>query len=166
MSSIAFCAIDDAYADWSYNELKDPSYRRQLQPSQSQVVNEVDDSYNQPSPSVSQPSVQNSDKGVCPNCNSCLKANNMYQQRVVDQIISPRPQWIPQSPNEYYPYDPYNRYWANNNLRREDFGNTFDKFGFGNSMSTSDLLLKIILFMLIVLFIIQFIELIYKCTKE
>jgi len=176
------CAIDEVYSDWNFkksstgvpNEQNSNSNQSlhqhpQLHPIQSQ-------SHSQ---SHSQQFQQNNDdnnddvyipnnnglKSFCPNCQSCLNANNMLQQRIVEVNTWPRPRWEPQSPNAYVPFDPFNRYWMNNvpPSHREDFGNIFENFGKGgggNGLSTANLL-QIILFILIALFIIQLIECLY-----
>jgi hypothetical protein len=127
-------------------------------------------------------------RSFCPNCKNCLNANNMVQQKIIDQTIWPRPSWIPQNPTAYETYDPYNRYWMNNyeqqapgnngredfgredfgNFGREDFGN-FGRENFGNanlfSNNRSDGLLQLILFVLVALFIIQLFEMIFRMAN-
>ncbi len=89
---------------------------------------------------------------TCEHCNSCVQKNNQLQQRVVDQIISPRPQWYPQ-PEGYVHFDPFNRYWTNsyNPSSREDFGNT-----------NSDKFFNIVIILLILVFLVQLVDVIFN----
>jgi hypothetical protein len=103
-------------------------------------------------------------RSFCPNCASCKEANDVFQQKIINQTIWPRPQWIPQVPNAYMQHNPYDRYWSNVNQidQREDFTNgIFDKTDF------TDVLLKIIILILLVFFTVQLADLIIsKNIKE
>lgn len=92
--------------------------------------------------------------GGCPNCDSCLKQNNGFQQQVINQAIYPRPRWIPQ--NNGIPFDPYVRQFENfnnyNTPRIENFVNM--------TTTNANNLIQLVLYLLIALFIIQLFELI------
>jgi hypothetical protein len=115
-------------------------------------------------------------RSFCPNCQNCVEANDVLQQRIIEQNIWPRPRWTPQFPNAYTAFDPFNRYWMNNvpQSHIEEFGNVmnggiFENFGKPNGNVNginTETLLQIILFILIALFIIQLIECLYmRCTE-
>jgi len=181
MPTPAFSALSDVYADWSYDTIpaKPMSFRTpNLNPNQSQIPKNQQQGYLSmnlpnlspvPQQDPSSPSYNAMDgsetdgdiRSFCPNCSSALKANDILQQRIIEQNIWPRPQWVPQYPQAWVPYDPYNRYWANTTpvSTREDFGN-IDFFG--NMSSSPQTLLQIILFILVALFIIQLVECIYS----
>jgi len=157
MPTVPFCALDDVYADWGF---KKPNTTQQLQmtqqvhPSLQPVQKESDDEYTPKGSDL---------RNFCPNCNGCVKANDVLQQRIIEQNIWPRPRWTPQNPHSYVPYDPFNRYWMNNvpPSHREDFG-MFENFGIpGKNGVSTELLLQIILFILIALFVIQLVEWLY-----
>ena len=127
----------------------------------------------------------------CPYCKNCNASNNKFQQQIVDQAIWPRPRWIPQDSGEIVG-DPYSsRYYVPpgrgdlpitiNNLgqsptymggsrRVEHFGNNWDNRVeyFGNSVSPSNAenLLKMILWLLISLFIIQLVDMVIKMVTD
>ena len=156
MSTPAFCALDQAYGDWSFDKPKKPQTQKsdiKNVPSTKETNNDL----NVYDPSV----VKNDIRSFCPNCNSCLKANDVLQQRIIEQNIWPRPVWVPQYPHAYVPYDPYQRYWANNApmSQREDFGNS------NEILKNPNTLLQIILYILIALFVIQLIECMYNKTE-
>jgi len=178
MPGPAFCALEDVYSDWNFENTQKakqnhPSLRpTQTGPTQTETVgsainqNQLQDKLDQ------QEQVQeerqepsNGLRSFCPNCKSCLNANNMLQQRIVEVNTWPHPRWEPQYPNAYVPYDPFNRYWMNNvpPSHREDFGNVFENFGKSNN---TEALLQIILFILIALFIVQLVECLYMRTVE
>ena len=164
----AFCALDQAYGNWG-------------KPKESKPEPPVKD--NSQKTSLSALNVYNGNEGMgdvrsfCPNCNNCLNANNMLQQKIIEQNIWPRPRWIPQSPHAYEPHDPYNRYWMDtySPQRREEFHGGRESFGsgkfgslfnierFGN-MNNSEGLLQLILFILIALFVIQLFEMIFRLS--
>jgi hypothetical protein len=137
MPTPAFCALSEAYGgDWNKKEAASPPKT--------------------PAPVVQNNVVSNDVREVCPNCSGCLKENNKLQQKVVDQTIWPRPQWIPQDPQGYVPFDPYNRYWGIlNNNRREEFGNIGE-----NSNSNA------LYFILFIILGISIIELLYKLFNK
>jgi len=179
MPTVSFCALEDVYSDWNFKK-----------PEQAPAVLQPNNEQNHPSlkPLPKQQNIghfqkdqeeqddyipnNNGLKSFCPNCNSCIRANDVLQQRIIEQNIWPRPRWEPQYPQAYVPFDPYNRYWMNNVPQshisgREDFGNIFEGFGSKNSGLNTETLLQIILFILIALFVIQLVECLYmRATSE
>lgn len=198
MPTPAFCALEDVYADWDFkkpnqtpNILQPQSNQGhgdsqtgqypQLHPVQKPASQPAFQQSIQEDEDTSYVSNNNGLRSFCPNCQNCVKANDVLQQRIIEQNIWPRPRWEPQYPHAYSAYDPFNRYWMNNVPQdhisgingREDFGNmggmggVFEHFGQGktNNLST-ETLLQIILFILIALFIIQLVECLYvRCTE-
>lgn len=154
--SPAFCALDEAYGQWNF---KTPNQTQKMSlptprigtKSQFQETDEESDFSNS---RTNGNTVTNNIRTFCPNCKNCVNANDVLQQRVIEQTIYPRPRWEPQYPGAYTPYDPFNRYWANNIPQnyREDFGNA--------SINSVDILvlLQILIFILAALFIVQFVE--------
>ncbi len=190
MPTPAFCSLDEVYSDWNFKKpASQPNLSSNQQSNQQLSTKESIHQHPQlhPAQQISQNGPFEKDqeqeddttyipnnnglRSFCPNCQNCVKANDVLQQRIIEQNIWPRPRWEPQYPNAYAPYDPFNRYWMNNvpQSHREDFGNVFENFGKGNrngNMST-ETLLQVILFILIALFIIQLIECLYmRCTGE
>jgi hypothetical protein len=204
MPTPSFCALEEVYGDWDFKKsnqapnVLQPGNGGQTQPPQPpQISNVQTGQYPQLHPaqhSVADLHVLDNNDGdvyipnnnglrsFCPNCQNCVKANDILQQRIIEVNTWPRPRWTPQYPQAYVPFDPYNRYWANtvpqSHIGREDFANlfggTFEHFGQGSNngdgggmnMST-ETLLQIILFILIALFIIQFFECLYiRVTSE
>ncbi len=120
-------------------------------------------------------STQNGMDSNCPNCKHCLRQNNEFQQRVIDQSINPLPRWVPQTSNTQA-WDPFNRYFA----PKEQFGNIpfhntmgFEQFNpfqrredFGNiSTANASHLIQLVLYLLIALFVIQLLELLGSLTQ-
>jgi hypothetical protein len=144
----AFCSLDDAYGNWNdrkktiYNNKQESKESKESKENVQKDLTEIDNK---------------DDRTFCPNCKSCLKSNDILQQNIIDQIVWPRPRWIPQNPEAYFQYDPYNRYWANFN-QREDFGNVYNN-------DQISMLLYLVIFILFVIFITQVIELIFKEKK-
>ena len=201
MPTPAFCALEDVYSDWNFKE-PDVNQTRQLVKKQPQQQSEQQPQTHpslkpiqkyKPSNNHFEKQESESDtvyipkddsiKSFCPNCQNCLKANNVLQQRIIEQTITPRPRWTPQEPHAYTQYDPYNRYWSQNvpqshiqsyNHGREDFNvfaNGYEHFTngieyFGNKPNFStEILLQVILFILVALFVIQLVECMYaKCS--
>ncbi len=191
MPTPSFCALEEVYSDWNFKKpvappnllqpnnqgqnlrppaqpVQQPHQYPQLHPIQRQ--DNQNEAFQQDEDTAYVPN-NNGLRSFCPNCQNCTQANDVLQQRIIEQNIWPRPRWTPQYPNAYVPYDPFNRYWMNNvpQSHREDFGNVFENFGKGsgngNNMST-ETLLQVILFILIALFIIQLIECLYmRCTE-
>ena len=199
MPTIPFAAVSDVYSDWNfdkpntnthnaqsrmqsqpqpYNQSQPQPYNRenrpQLQSIQHSNKSQEEDNLN----TYDSSETQNDIRSFCPNCKNSLKANDILQQRIIEQNIWPRPRYVPQYPQAYVPYDPYNRYWAQNQpaSQREDFGNglgfgngfgnMFEGFGnaVGSNKTSPENLLQILLLILIALFIIQLVELVYsKC---
>jgi hypothetical protein len=146
----AFCSLEDAYGDWN----------RKPQQTQQQNENKNNENKNNENNSINTKyeNTTNDIRNFCPNCKSCLKANDELQQKIINQIVWPRPRWTPQIPDAYVQHDPYNRYWTNaySINGREDFGNP-------NSTNVNvDMLLKVIIFVLSVLFVVQIIEIFNK----
>jgi hypothetical protein len=172
----AYCNLNDAYGDWDYSN--DPSSffkkgaRNQVQ---NQARNHEESSSEEPNyplaPITPAPHVPTANS-VCPSCNTCLAANNKFQQQVLNQTIGPRPQWIPQNnyynnqydPVPYMTHDPFNRYWTqrDNWIQRENFGNVEFLGSPGSVNIDTKILIKILLVILITMFIVQLME----CTKE
>lgn len=171
----AFCALEDAYGDWGKKPVK----------SKEDSAKNINTNKNNNDKEIVKKEWENSYSGsenandirsFCPNCQNCLNANNMLQQKIIEQNIWPRPRWIPQNPTAYEMHDPYNRYWmdhSQNQNHREDFGNINHSFGspfnlerFGNEVSRSEGLLQLILFVLVCLFIIQLFEMIFRMTGK
>jgi hypothetical protein len=92
----------------------------------------------------------NGQKFECPTCKQCLKDNNWFQQKVINESIWPLPRWVPQQPYPIAPYDPWSRIFP----MREHFG--------GSSNLDNKTLLKLFWYFLIALFVINFLELIVK----
>jgi hypothetical protein len=161
----AFCALSDVYSDWNFDKTKQQQQQQQRieeKRPQIQPVAQPNKSKEEENLNVYDSSeTQNDIRSFCPNCKNCLKANDILQQRIIEQTIWPRPQWVPQYPDAYIPYDPYNRYWSQTQplSQREDFGNTFEELT--NIRQSPDNLLQILLLILIALFIIQLVEIIY-----
>ena len=172
------CALDDAYANWGFKQpntdIKQtlhshPSLKPHQQDNhqqdnhkQEKVVNnhfEMQQDNHQDVYLTKDTNIRN----FCPNCQNCLNANDVLQQRIIEQTIYPRPRWEPQNPHAYTPYDPFNRYWLNNvaPTHREDFGNVWENFDKGKNNMTTQTLLQVILFILIALFVIQLVECLY-----
>jgi hypothetical protein len=203
MPTPSFCSLEEVYGDWNFKkpetlhkQQKQASPRFSNQDHQDHKDHQDQNLNHRPQlqPITQQEesqSFQSSDKqddyrptgdglrSFCPNCNNCVKANDVLQQRIIEQNIWPRPRWEPQDPHAYVPFDPYNRYWSQNvpqshmsQYGREDFGNSgiFENFGKGNGNGNgmnTETLLQIILFILVALFIIQLVECLYtRCTTE
>ena len=181
MSTPYGCALDLAYADWNFtqpnsNNKKMQNVQNNQNDQKMQNVQNNQKTQIMPRPQLHSVNTEYQNntfdfydsnetkkniKSFCPNCQNCLKANDVLQQRILEQTIYPRPAWIPQYPQAFVPYDPYNRYWTNvqPNIGREDFGN-FDPFGteyFGKK-SNIKTILQVILVILIALFIIQLVD--------
>jgi hypothetical protein len=175
MSSVPFCAIEDIYTDWNFEKPKQKQQQQQNHPSLKPILKQQSNGpfeKDQGSGDVYIPS-NNDIRSFCPNCQNCLNANDVLQQRIIEQNIWPRLRWEPQNPNAYVPFDPFNRYWMNNVplSHREEFGNIFENFGqpkgitMPNGAINTETLLQIILFILITLFVIQLVECLYmRCT--
>lgn len=184
MPTPAFCSLDEVYSDWNFKkpkENKQPQIESTQQPSQQQSnhpnIQPIQKQLSNGNHFEKQPEQQeqqdvyipnnNGIRSFCPNCSNCINANDVLQQRIIEQNIWPRPRWTPQYPDAYGDYDPFNRYWMNNvpQSHREDFGNVFENFG--NKKNSTETLLQVILFILIALFIIQLIECLYmRATEE
>jgi hypothetical protein len=169
MPTPSFCALDEVYSDWNFkkSDFQTQQHARpQLQPITSQKNQEETPFQSKEQDDVYIPK-NNDIPSFCPNCQNCLNANDVLQQRIVEVNTWPRPRWSPQYPNAYTPYDPFNRYWMNNvpSSHREDFGNIYENFGSGKIDLRTETLLQVILFILVALFIIQLIECLYmRCT--
>jgi hypothetical protein len=187
MPTPAFCALEDAYGSWGKvkkNEQKDfdqsqlhqgnQGHQQQGQQGYQQQGNQGHQQQGQQGHQGHQqqmnvqhdsnPFVSNNQsfggdiRSFCPNCSNCLNANNILQQKIIDQNIWPRPRWIPQYPDAYENYDPYDRYWMNNNVSRvEHFGNASIQ-----DPNKVENLLQLILIVLIALFVLQAIDMILK----
>ena len=188
MPTPAYCSLDAAYGNWNYDKPSKSMQLPNLNPNQSQIPSNSKNGYigNMNIPQLTPISnsykskeeenlnaldgseTQGDIRSFCPNCNSCLKANDVLQQRIIEQNIYPRPQWVPQYPQAWVPYDPYNRYWANTTpvSSREDFGNGMGGMSMGGMNTSPETLLQIILFILVALFIIQLVECIYTKSSE
>lgn len=164
MPTVPFCSLEDAYSDWNnkppIQSIQSVPVYPQIQPSQEPVQNSND--------SI-QETTQETIKSFCPNCRGCINANNSLQQKIIDVNTWPRPRWIPQYPNSYVPYDPFNRYWMNTvpQNRIEEFGN-IERFTQPHQHQSSyytkndPFLLQLLIFILVALFIIQLIDCIYS----
>ncbi len=149
MPTPPFCALNDAYADWGPKDIK--------------PISQFNQNYNQTQEQKQlntppyQPPLEKNISNFCPNCNNCLRANNLLQQRVLGQIMEPKPRWIPQYyPEPYEFYDPYNRYFRDfsqnsSKNRKEHFTNDGQVYPY-----------MVILFILVLMFIIQLVELLTK----
>lgn len=136
------CAIEDVYSDWNFEK---PKTQNQLSLSVQNNTGNLQ-SYQPPNHPSLKPIIKQQNTGpfekdqeeqdnyipnnnglrsFCPNCQSCLNANDVLQQRIIEVNTWPRPRWTPQYPNAYVPFDPFNRYWMNNvpESQREEFGN-------------------------------------------
>jgi hypothetical protein len=175
----AFCALEDVYSDWNFK--KPEQIPVVLQPNNEQNHPSLKPLPRQQNVGPFQKDMEEQDdyipnnyglKSFCPNCNNCIRANDVLQQRIIEQNIWPRPRWTPQYPQAYVPFDPYNRYWMNNVPQnhtngREDFGNIFENFGTKSSKLDTETLLQVILFILVALFVIQLVECLYmRATTE
>ncbi len=160
MPTPAFCALDQAYGTWDNEEIKNKN--RNISRNQQD---------NKP---IQHPEKQKSEENInidfdkgndirsfCPNCKNCLNKNDELQQKIIDTTIWPLPRWIPQVPQSYAPFDPYNRYWAGIGTQngREDFGNMYETF---RKNDNTEILLKITIFIVSVLFIILLVDLLFK----
>jgi len=179
--SPAYCSLEQAYGNWNYGNKQQPQQPQQQSRLNQQIPrqqennnNNVNNNNNNVNNNNNNVNNNNSDSnrfnGFCPNCVNCLNANNILQQRILEQTIWPRPRWIPQYPDAYEQYDPYNRYWMNNSIQtgREEFGNGGD-YGHPNNYYTSikpGTLLDIILLIIITLIILQFVEIITCICKK
>lgn len=168
MPTSPFCALDQAYGTWDNDEIKNKNRNDRNVSQQPQPQPPPQPQPNQPSQSPKPPSDINVSydsggdiRSFCPNCKNCLNKNDSLQQKVIDQNIWPRVRWIPQDPQSYIPFDPYNRYWANTNQisGREDFGNSYDTI---KKSDIVEILLKITIFVVAVLFIILLADTIFK----
>jgi hypothetical protein len=160
----AYCNLEQAYGEWDNEEIKNKN--RNI-------------SHNQQNPQqgpkpVQAPEKQKSEENInvdfdkgndirtfCPNCKNCLDKNDALQQKVIDQVVWPKPRWQPQVPQSYAPFDPYNRYWAGVGTPngREDFGNPYDT---SRKNDNIEILLKITIFIVAVLFIILLVDILFK----
>ena len=146
MPTLPFCAIDEVYSDWNFKtpntlqtqtfppvqqtsqvtSLSNLNLRPQFHPAKTQesLEKESENPFYKQSDDVYVPN-NNGIKTFCPNCQSCIDANDVLQQRIIETNIWPRPRWTPQYPNAYVPFDPFNRYWMNNvpMSQREEFSN-------------------------------------------
>ena len=160
MPTPAYCALDQVYGDWNNDEIKN-NQRISSQPVE--PTGPPVKSVQTPKESINVNFDAGNDiRSFCPSCKNCLKANDALQQKIIDINTYPLPRWIPQNPQPYAPYDPYNRYWANNHSHngREDFGNIFEHMGRnGNNI---EILLKITIFIMSVLFIILLVDILFK----
>jgi hypothetical protein len=197
------CALEEVYSDWNFKkpdtlntQTPGPTNQQlhpQLHPAQHPVQQPAQPSQNafQKEEDTSYIPNNNGIRTFCPNCQTCLNANDVLQQRIIETAIWPRPRWTPQYPNAYVPYDPFNRYWMNNvpESQREEFANVipggtpfltnsgpfpnmfanvYENFGNAGGSETggglnvnTEVLLQVILFILIALFIIQLVECLY-----
>lgn len=148
-----FCALDEAYGNWG-KEIR----KQNVDIVQKETIENNTTTSNDQKTSLKDLNVYSDNRSFCPNCQNCIDANNIFQQKVIEQNIWPRPRWTPQIPTAYDSFDPYNRYWMNTNnvQEKEEFSNI--------NNNSSQGLLQLILFVLVALFIIQFIEMIYKMT--
>ncbi len=185
----AYCNLEDAYgSNWakkntqanqtSTNQESNRSTLPQLQPVKQKEIADKESNYLN---TVNGSENANDIRSFCPNCKNCLNKNDALQQQIINQNISPRPRWIPQYPNAYEVYDPYNRYWssAQEQSNREYFGNYINQAGaynnggahngvieyFSNGSKVENLL-NLILFVLVALFLIQLIEMIIKLSSK
>lgn len=161
----AYCNLEDAYgSNWGSNKTNQGSRSAlpQLQP-----VKQIADDKSALN-AVNGSETANDIRSFCPNCKNCLNKNDSLQQQIINQNISPRPRWIPQYPNAYEVYDPYNRYWSNaqEQSNREYFGNEAGVVEYFNNGSKVENLLSLILFVLVSLFLIQLIEMIVKSASQ
>jgi hypothetical protein len=110
-------------------------------------------------------------KSFCPNCHDVIRANNILQQKIVEQNIWPRPRWIPQNPGAYEQWDPYNRYFSQNQFserlppwsRENNYNNHKEYFSQSSNnpmlLTNTDQIVQLILIVIVVLFVLQLIEL-------
>jgi hypothetical protein len=131
MPGPAFCPLDQAYADWEYNPTP---YMIGYKPSKAESL-------------PNQKQNNQASQVACPNCMSCLNANNILQQKILDQIIWPRPQY---TASEETLYDPYNRNFSHYGAK-EHFGG---RVHFGN-MNLNSILLIVILVVLVIVLLMQ-----------
>jgi hypothetical protein len=178
----SYCGLEDAYGNWDNKEIKNKQNLQISHQQQQQQQQQTEESKPQEALGVPRNNNQrtqglnvdfdsgNDIRSFCPNCNNCVKKNDALQQQIIDQTIMNRPHWVPQLPQAYAPFDPYNRYWTQTNgiEGREDFGNTNDSI-FNMRKGSSDnieILLKIIIFIICILFFVQLIDLIFKLKKD
>lgn len=168
----AFCSLEDAYGDWNrpMSQLGGgiPNVRQTQQPEKPEKP--VQTEQEKPNNSTIDTKFENMNgdiRNFCPNCKSCIKANDELQQKIINQVIWPRPRWIPQTPDAYVPYDPYNRYWTNMYPMgtREDFGSSHPYSMYFQNDNVS-FLLNVVIFILSVLLIIHIVEFFMKYKKE
>lgn len=176
MPTIPFCSLDDVYADWNFKKPNQVPQLRKFgepepepghEPDHKPIIQRQQKVQEQEQEDVYLPS-NNGLNSFCPNCQNCVRANDVLQQRIIEQNIWPRPRWEPQYPHAYTPYDPFNRYWMNNVPQshisgREDFGNGGI---FESPKGNTETLLQLILFILIALFVIQLVECLYMRVTE
>ena len=113
----------------------------------------------------------------CPHCEKCNEENKKFQQQQLNQAIWPRPRWIPEYAAEQ-PWDPYSSRYYNmpfgstgmpfapmvNGPMIENFGDPWgrvENFN-GISQTSAEHLLKLILWLLVALFIIQLVDMAIK----
>ena len=113
----------------------------------------------------------------CPFCNNCNQRNNVFQQRVIDQAIWPRPRWIPQGVETQG--DPYaTRYFSDSTplgVDRSGFASSTRRGAYPSmiehftdlqrenfSQQGGENILRLILWLLISLFAIQLVDLVLK----
>ena len=156
--SPAYCSLDEAYGNWNFKNNQQKQQQNNQQNNNQQ--------YNRYNMDNQQNKDKDKDKEFCPNCVNCLNANNVLQQRILEQTIWPRPRWIPQNPNAYEEYDPYNRYWSSNTQQsgREDFGSGHD-YNYNVMYIKPNTLLDIVSLVILTLLILQFIEIIITLCK-
>ena len=169
-----YCTLADAYGD----EWGKPKQKKTKQPQKPQTQPQPQpQTQTQPQPQTqpqTQPQVLSTDapqgapvsaasctpfgyalQSDVPSCHQCLRQNNEFQQRVIDQAIRPLPRWYPQT-SETQAWDPFNRYFGSG---YEGFGNE----GFSSVSGTkTDIgnLIQLVFYLLVTLFIIQLLELI------
>lgn len=125
------------------------------------------------------------------NGSNCVQQNTKFQNQNYETALRPLPRWVPQH-RELQPWDPYStRTFRENktqaqqscNLpqrRVEGFGNVaqhrehlyydhhpyrVERFGNSLDMETAQGLVNLVFYLLILLFIIQFIELVFKMAR-
>jgi len=158
-----YCTLSDAYGpSWGAepNQNKSKSVEIANKKREDQYNKRVEQA--QTAPRGETINMQQGVDSNCPNCNHCLRQNNQFQQKVVEQAIHPLPRWVPQY-NNVQSFDPFNRYFAPN---KENFGN-YDPYNprrvenFGNlSSENANNLIQMVLYLLIMLFVIQLLELV------
>lgn len=174
-----YCFIKDVYPSWQTQISQQIQHsQHQLQGSTEQHNAIVSDDKNVSSHNQTRVNQYQS----CPNChhrldyttlkngNTCVQQNNTFQQKNYETALRPLPRWVPQN-DQLQPWDPYSTRTFMYPRKIEHFGDyrhhpyPVEYFSSLNT-NTAQGLIHLVFYLLILLFIVQFIELLYNLARN